>query len=135
MGVFCHDDDEYERLMKIRDEITEPSDNPDQKYYRLIQPIIIPVKDDIPETTYTELYIRKPDTTSYGNYIGDVDFYLEPQEYLKVKNSLLEGVEIKGARIYDRPGWDMIQLFDPNISSVGYVSTKDMTEKVRIKQK
>ena len=58
MGVFCHYNDEYEQLVAIRKEITEPSDNPDQKYFKLHEPIVIAAQDDVPETTYTHLYIR-----------------------------------------------------------------------------
>ena len=61
MGVFCHYDDEYQNLVEIRKKIAKPSDDPNQKYFELYEPIVIPSQGDIPETTYTHLYIRKPD--------------------------------------------------------------------------
>lgn len=133
IAVFCHSDEEYKFLTNIREELTESSSNPDQKYYRLLEPITVPAQDNVPEATYTHLYIRKPDPTPYGKYTGDVGFFLGSEAYSKLKNSLLSGVEIKGARIYDRPSWDMIQLTDPKIDAVSYVSMKKMTEAVHVK--
>ena len=133
VGVFCHTDEEYEFLTKLRKEMTEVSDNLDQKYFKLHKPIVIPATNDVPETTYTYLYIRKPDPTPYGKYVGDVDFVLEEDEYTKIKNKLLNGQTIKGAEIYDRPGWDTIQLTDPNVDAVAYISTEEFSKKVRVK--
>lgn len=132
MGVFCHYDDEYELLTNIRKELTEFSDNVDQKYYRLHEPIIIPAERDVPETIYTHLYIRRPDP--YRHHVGDVDFYLKPEEYSKLKQSLLEGHKLKGARVFDRIDLDMIELYDPDIDALAYISTNQMTKTVRVKQ-
>ncbi len=131
MGVFCHYENEYDKLVEIRKTITKPSDNPDQKYYELIKPIIIPAKDEVPETTYTHLYIRRPDI--YRSQVGDVDFYLEESEYRALRQELIGGKVIPGARIFPRNDLDMIELFDPDIDALGYVSTNLMSEKVRIK--
>jgi hypothetical protein len=130
--VFCHYQNEYENLTKIREKLTEPSDNLNQKYFRLHEPIVIPAKDDVPETTYTHLYIRKPDP--YRHHVGDIDFCLEPGEYLELKKSLLSGAEVKGARVFNRPDLDMIELYDPDVDALGYVSTERMVEIVRVKQ-
>lgn len=132
MGVFCHYQDEYENLIKIREKLAEPSDNLNQKYFRLYKPLVIPAKEDVPETTYTYLYIRKPDP--YRHHVGDVDFYLKPEKYAEIKKSLLGGIKTRGARIFDRPDLDMIELYDPDIDVLAYVSTKKMTEIVKIKQ-
>jgi hypothetical protein len=132
MGVFSHYDDEYELLIKIRKEQTETSDNLNQKYFRLLNPIKIPPKGDVPETIYTYLYIRKPDP--YRHHAGDVDFFLEPKAYSEIKKSLLSGKKIKGARVFERTDLDMIELFDPDVDVLGYVSTNQMTKKVRVKQ-
>jgi len=132
IGAFCHYQNEYENLTKIRERLTEPSDNLNQKYFRLHEPIVILAKDDVPETTYTHLYIRKPDP--YRHHVGDVDFYLEPEEYSKLKKSLLSGAEVKGARVFSRPDLDMIELYDPDVDALGYVSTERMVETVRVKQ-
>ena len=121
IGVFCHYEDEFEFLTKIREELTKLSDNINQKYYRLYKPIIIPAKGDVPETTYKYLYIRQPDPYRYQ--VGDVDFYLEPKEYAKLKQSIRKGKKVKGARIFPRPDLDMIELFDPDVDCCGYITT------------
>lgn len=131
MGVFCHYEDEYSRLVKIRKQITKPSDDPNQKYFELIDPITIPAKGDIPEVTYTHLYIRRPDI--YRAQVGDVDFYLDQKEYAQAKSELANGKNIPGARIFPRNDLDMIELYNPDIDALGYVSTSIMSEKVRIK--
>lgn len=131
IGVFCHYDDEYEFLTNLRKELTESSDNVDQKYFKLYEPIVIPAQDDIPETTYTYLYVRRPDP--YRFHVGDVDFYLEPEKYAETKQSLLNGNKIKGARVFERPDLDMIELYGPDSDALGYVSTEKMTEDVRVK--
>lgn len=131
LGIFCHYDDEYDELIALRKEMTEPSDNPDQKYFKLYEPITITSKDDIPETTYTHLYIRRPDP--YRHQVGDVDFYLEQQQYGELKQSLIDGKQMVGARIFPRNDLDMIELYDPDVDALCYVSTNTMTEKVRTK--
>jgi hypothetical protein len=131
IGIFCHYDNEYAALTKIREQLTEPSDNINQKYFRLYEPIVVPANGAIPETRYTYLYIRKPDP--YRHHVGDVDFYLESNEYSELKESLLKGSPIKGARIFDRSDLDMIELHNPDVDALAYVSEKTMTEKVRAK--
>ena len=132
IGVFCHYEDEYKFLTKLREQLTEASDNINQKYFLLHKPIIIPARKDVPETTYTYLYIRKPDP--YRFHVGDVDFVLEEDKYLALKKSLQGGAVMKGARVFDRADLDMIELYDPDVDALGYVSPKAMTEKVRVKQ-
>ena len=131
MGIFCHYKDEYRKLIELRKTMTEASDNPDQKYFRLLDPIVIPASDDLPETTYTHLYIRRPDP--YRHQVGDVDFYLETSEYQDLKTAMLNGKEVPGARVFERPDLDMIELYNPDVDALAYVSTNTMTEKVRIK--
>ena len=131
IGIFCHYDDEFVLLKKIREELTEPAQDPNQKYFILHNPIIIPTKNDVPETIYTHLYIRKPDP--YRHHVGDVDFYLELEEYKKLKQSLMDGKIMPTARIFERPDLDMIELHDPRVDVLAYVSTKMMTKKVRVK--
>ena len=132
MGVFCHYDEEYEFLIGIRKKITEPSDNADQKYFRLYAPIVMTSRGNVPETTYTHLYIRRPDP--YRHHVGDIDFYLEPDKYTELKQSLLAGKKINGARVFERPDLDMIELYDPDIDALAYVGTETMTNTVRVKQ-
>lgn len=132
IGIFCHYDDEYESLIKIRKELTEDSDNVNQKYFRLHEPIVIPNRGDVPETTYTHLYIRKSDP--YRHHVGDIDFYLDPLKYAGFKESILSGKKIKNARVFERTDLDMIELHDPDVDALAYVSTNKMSEKVRVKQ-
>ncbi len=132
IGIFCHYEDEYLLLIRMRKKLTEPSDNPNQKYFRLYEPIIIKAKGDVPQTIYTHLYIRKPDI--YRSQVGDVDFFLEPKEYVKIKELLIKGADITDARIFPRQDLDMIELYNPDIDALAYVSTKMMTETVRVKQ-
>ncbi|MCX6752022.1 MAG: hypothetical protein NTZ87_00760 [Candidatus Nomurabacteria bacterium] len=131
IGIFCHQDDEYEFLTKLRKELTEESNNWNKKYYRLLEPIIIPPQGEIPGATYTYLYVRKPDQ---HKEVGDVDFVLDKEEYLKLKNSLLSGTKIKGVEIFNRPGLDLIKLFDKNIDVVSLIGTKYMVENLKIKE-
>jgi len=122
IGVFCHYEKEYKNLIKLQKKLTDQSDNINQKYFKLHEPIIIFAKENIPETTYTYLYIRKPDPYRYQ--VGDIDFHLEPQKYSKLKQSILSGKKVKGARVFERSDPDMIELYDPDIDVLGYVSTK-----------
>lgn len=132
VGIFCHYDNEYELLTNIRKELTEPSDDPNQKYFRLREPIVVPAQGYVQETKYTHLYIRRPDP--YRSHVGDVDFYLEPEKYAELKKSLMDGKKIRGARIFERSDLDMIELYDPDIDALAYVGTDKETEKVRVKQ-
>lgn len=131
IGIFCHYDEEFEKLKKIRGSITEPSDNPELKYFTLREPITIPGQGNIPGATYTHLYIRKPDPYRYQT--GDVDFFLPQDEYVALKESMHAGKLLPGARLFERPDLDMIELYNPDIDALGYVSTSTMSEKVRIK--
>lgn len=131
VGFFCHYEDEYEILTKLRVELTEASDNIDQKYFRLHEPIIISEEGDIPETTYTHLYIRKPDI--YRAQVGDIDFVMEHKRYQTTKAQMQAGKVVLGARIFPRADLDMIELFNPDVDALGYVSVNEETEKVRVK--
>jgi len=129
IGIFCHYDDEYRFLTELREQLTDKSDNWQQKYYRLHKPITIPAHGDMPDTVYTYLYIRKPD--DQHKEMGDVDFVLDKKEYLELKNSLLRGKEIKGIKIFDRPGLDLIKLLDSDIDALSFIGTKNMAENVK----
>jgi hypothetical protein len=131
VGVFCHYENEFQQLLEIRKELTKPSEDPNQKYFELYEPIVISASDGFPETTYTHLYIRRPDI--YRSQVGDIDFYIEQEQYDNLKQSLIDGEQIKGARIFPRNDLDMIELYDPDVDALGYVSTHVMSEKVRIK--
>ena len=132
IGVFCQSRDEFERFTEIRKSIIKASNNPNQKYFELIKPIIFNAEGNVPKTTYTHLYIRRFDPEE--PHLGDVDFYIPLKEFKNLKQRLILGDKIQGARIYDRQDLDMIELFDPAINVLAYVSTKEMTEKARVKQ-
>lgn len=66
--------------------------------------------------------------------MGDVDFFLDPEKYAELKNSLLNGKVVKGARVFERSDLDMIELYDPDIDALGYVKTTTMAGKARVKQ-
>lgn len=129
IGVFCHYEDEFERLLKIRKELTDISDNWNQKYYRLYKPIIIPARNGVPETTYTHLYIRKPD--AIHPEVGDADFYMEPDRYNALKQTLLSGKVIKGVEIFNRPDLDLIKVYDPDYDAGSFIGSKTMEDNVR----
>lgn len=129
VGIFCHYESEYADLTKIHGALTEPSANQKQKYFKLHQPIMISAKDDIPETTYTHLYIRKPDP--YRAQVSDIDFIMPADKYASIRGSLQNGETIHGARIFDRPELDMIELYDPDIDALGYVCVQQVTLEVR----
>lgn len=131
IGIFCHFEDEYTNLVNFRKKLTEPSDNPDQKYFKLGTPITVGAKGDVPEALYTHLYIRKPDP--YRWQVGDVDFVLDSKAYASLKQKLLAGGKVRGARVFERPDLDMVELYDPAVDALAYVSTQRMTEKVRVK--
>lgn len=123
LGIFCHDENEYERLTKIRRQLTDESDNILQKYYKLYTPIIVPAKNDIPQTVITYLYIRKPDDNH--PQVGDLDFLLPKNEYDDLKKQLLEGKKFGFARIFPRGDLDMIEILDPKVDAAAYIRTKD----------
>jgi len=126
IGIFCHYEDEFERLIKIRKELTDLNNNWNQKYFHLHKPIVIPAKSDTPEAVYTHLYIRKPEASN--PHVGDVDFYLEPNKYKELKQSLLSGKVMKGVTIFERPDLDLIRLYDPDIDVSVFVGTYQMSK-------
>jgi hypothetical protein len=131
IGIFCHYDQEYQFLTKLREELTDVSDNWNNKYFRLHNPIVIEAKGDVPEISYTYLYIRRPDP--HRAQVGDVDFVLGAEEYDKLKQSILTGSQVSSARILDRPDLNMIELSDPDIDALAYLGTKTMSENLGVK--
>lgn len=67
MGVFCHYDYEFEFLKTLQKDLCEPSSNPDTKYFKLREPIVVPARGDAPETTYEYLYIRRREGIDAGD--------------------------------------------------------------------
>lgn len=131
IGVFCHSEDEYIFLTKLRTEMTYPSDNPDQKYFLLKNPIIMEQANSVPKTTYTHLYVRQPDPTPFGNHSGDVDFCLPTNEYNSLIQSVKNGGYPHGVAVYTQKGLELVELSDPTISALAYISTEEIAEKMR----
>ena len=50
VGIFCHFDEEFALLTKLRERLTIAEENWNNKYYHLREPIVVPAKGDIPET-------------------------------------------------------------------------------------
>lgn len=130
IAIFCHYDHEHERLVTIRDTLIEPTAESGLKYRKLVSPIVINAQGNIPGATYTHLYIRKPDP--YRHYVGDIDFFVESEEYATLKQSVREG-NISGARIFPRSDLDMIELYSPDVDVLAYVTPHTIDEKAEIK--
>lgn len=128
IGIFCHYDDEYAFLTKLREELTEKSDSWNNKYYRLHESIAIPARGDVPDTEYTYLYIRKPDQHTE---VGDVDFVLNQKEYSNLKDSLFRGERMNGIEILDRPELDLLRVFDPKYDVLSFIGKKNIAENVK----
>ncbi len=132
IGIFCHYDDEYNFLTKLRKELTEESGSWNNKYYRLYEPLVVSRLGDIPGAVYAYLYIRRPDQ---HKEVGDIDFVLDEKEYSKLKNSLLLGNKIEGMKIFDRPDLDLIRLSDPDTDTLSFIGTKDMAKNIKTEMK
>lgn len=126
IGVFCHYDDEFKFLTEIRKKLTDIDDNWNQKYFRLYKPIVIPAKNEIPKTTYTYLYVRRPEVEH--PHVGDVDFYIEPKKYKKLKQSVKSGKASKGIKIFERPDLDLLRLYDPDTDVSAFIGSEKMSE-------
>jgi hypothetical protein len=127
IGVFAHYKDEFDHLIKIRDQLVNKSVNYKQKYYLLREPIIIPTHDHIPAATYQLLYIRRPDP--YRAQVGDIDFVLPPADHAAFKQNLEIDRFSNGARLFHRPEENMIELCDPDIDACAYVLDRPLTDK------
>ncbi len=130
VAIFCQSNDDYERLTHLTQKLTCLSTNPQQKYLELIEPIVVPASDNLPGADYAYLYVRKPAIDSPEQ--GDIDFILTLGDFERLKLRVAAG-KVEGASIYDRPGWDMVELRDPSIAAIAYVSYEAMAVKARIK--
>lgn len=119
IGIFCQDADEYERLVGIQKKLTNTEIHVYGKYFLLHNPVTIPTQDGIPGATYRYLYIRRPDI--HKPQAGDVDFFMEPVAYARLKASLSAGTQIPGMRVLDRPDLDLIECYDPSVDAFAYI--------------
>ena len=129
VAIFCQSAEDYAAYSKIAEQLVKPSGNPAQKYFELFEPIVIDDTDDLPGTTLTWLYIRKPSPDSPES--GDVDYTMDEAAYNQLKARVERG-EVKDASIYIRPGWDMVEFRSSRFDGLPYVATLPMQEKVRI---
>jgi len=125
IAVFSHYDDEYEFLTRIREGLTIEKDNWNNKYFRLIEPIVISAKGVIPKATYTHLYIRQPDPSIYQ--VGDIDLVLSPKEYLELKDSVKKDT-YSGMTVSGYPNFEMVKLVDKKSDVFCCLSTHKMTD-------
>lgn len=130
VAIFCQSDEEFAAFSKIANQIVQPSDNPNQKYFQLVEPIVIEDTDELPGTTLTWLYIRRPAADSPES--GDVDYTMDEADYEHLKVRVGAG-KVKNASIYVRPGWDMIEFRNNKYDGLPYVATLQMQEKVRVR--
>lgn len=128
IGIFCHYQDEYEFLTRLREELTDTANNWNQKYFKLHEPIVIPQEEATPAARYEYLYIRKPDP--YRHHVGDIDFYLPKAEYSELKQSVATG-QCPDARIFPEARLDMIELYNPDSDVLSYISDKQVREEIR----
>jgi len=128
IAVFCQSETEYEVFKQVAESIANPSDNPAQKYLELKKPLVFSYKDT--DSTYNFLYVRAPAADSPE--AGDVDFVLNQAEYTELKRRVSQA-GVAGASVYERPGWDMVEIRNPRINALPYVCTQEMAEKVRVR--
>jgi len=122
IGIFSHSEEEYSLLTQLQHELVDRTKSVYGKYFLLHEPVIFPATNDIPETTYTHLYIRKPDVKK--PQVGDLDFYLPPEHYANLKQSVQKGA-VPGARLLNRPDLDLVELYNDRIDTLGYIGDKN----------
>ncbi len=123
IAIFCHYKKEFEFLKKLGEELTNPEDSFNGKYFRLYEPLVFAAQGDIPETTYEYLYIRQPDR--FRSQVGDIDFVINKDEYKKIQAL----PEVSGVEVFDtRPDLGMLELFNPEFDVLIYLTTKSISE-------
>lgn len=130
VAIFCQSGEQFEEFSQIANQLVQPSNNPMQKYFQLIQPITIEATDEIPGTTLSWLYIRKPAEGSPES--GDVDYMLSQADYDNLKKQVSDG-KVKNASTYVRPGWDMIEFRNSKYDGLPYAGVLQMQERVRVR--
>lgn len=131
IAIFAQSVKEFNTLNDFKKKITKPSNNPNQKYFELLEPLTFKYNNYLADT-FTHLYIRKLDPSRYGKYLGDTDFVCSEEEYKSLKDLIQKGQFI-GAEIYNRTGWDNIQITSEEFGVVSYLGTLEMALKSRVK--
>lgn len=125
LAIFCHYKEEFEFLEKLGKELLTDHSvaNFNGKYFRLYKPIIIPAKNDIPETTYEYLYIRHPDR--FRPQVGDADFVIDENEFKKIQDSKI----MNSVEIFNRSDLGVYcELFNPDFDVLVYLGIKTVAE-------
>lgn len=130
IGIFAQSEQEYSHFKQIVTDLIKDSPNPNQKYFELKEPFLLN-DNDFP-AKFTHIYIRKYDSSDYGKYKGDIDFITSNDRYQELKSAVMAN-QYPNAAMYDRPGWDTIQVTQADVDVVAYLSTLQMAEKVRVK--
>jgi len=133
IGIFCQDDEEYEYFLGLQKEIALVNQNPLQKYFPLKKSIVLPSPITRRSIYYTHLYIRKPDPSIYGRNLGDIDFYVSQKDYDEIKSRVELGL-LRNTDMYLQTGvGELIQIQDIENRVLAYISTRDITEKIRFR--
>ena len=132
VGIFCQSQEEYEHLSTLAKTLTESSNNPDQKYFKLLEPCVFSDYQDIPWASYEYLYIRKPAEDS--PQLWDIDFVLPPEEFETLKSKIRSGDANPLLKIDEyRPGREMVMIYEDGADALPYISTREMAERMRVK--
>jgi hypothetical protein len=136
VGIFCQNDQEYERFAGLAEQHTLPSDNPNQKYFELRFPIEVAPAAALPGAHYTHLYIRRPAPDSPER--GDIDFVVGPEKFAQMLTDIAHDHGPRGARRYTQYGLDLIELHStgsvPPLAGLAYVSVLEVAVNMRIRQ-
>lgn len=131
MGVFCQTEVEFESFEQIKKSLTKNSNNTDQKYFELIEPIKLEFVGQV--VIYTHLYIRKPDSSNYGKNLGDIDLRLNKAKYENIYQRVLCKNIDPRVSIYNYNGLEMLQTKNLTTPSLAYLALTGTAEKMRFR--
>lgn len=109
--VFAHYQDEYERLVALLPQLGEVSEANNGVKVTLTEPLF----------QVSKIRIRKPDP--YRMQVGCGDFAVP--SFNDFKETFLH--QSKFLRCIERPEYEMIEFFDPDIDVLGYVVSNENT--------
>lgn len=132
VAVFCQTAEEYRLLTALRQVITHPSTNPEQKYFALLDPIMVSASGSVPTGTYTHLYIRRPAGDSPER--GDIDFVVDHERLAALQRNIRRGQGPIGARLYALDDLEMIELAGPEHRALAYVCVRATALAVRVRR-
>ena len=109
LTIFAHYMDEYDNLVKIIERLGDISDANNGIKSKLHSPIMAGNQE------IRELRVRKPDP--YRMQVGCCDFGIA--DYNAFKDGHLENN--KNLRLIERPDYEMIEFFDPDLDVLAYI--------------